>query len=311
MKQHLALTFALILAIFLIFTGCSFRTGDKSTGTNTITDSTNTPTTGSEFSIGAIGTISTEDNSVAKFPELNPEDPESLNVYRQLVKNRLTEKRYLLTEEEGYFLLSEGYSIEDFSISKRDSKYYFPMLFCFEGSVFLWQTSETGMVNTHVLQGNPSKFFGSHIGNLAYDYLDEQVLKTEFYQALTFSEANSKISIWEFGKVIDTVSLPDGSIYAGYSFFEGYIFRNGNDILTYGGYYAQFSETHSLRVIAHNVSFVIESDYAHNSDAWSVPLFLMTDGSIKAYVSWAGDSDVVDDPARLVDIQYEGGYPHR
>ncbi len=309
MKQHLALTFALILVIFLIFTGCSFRTGEESTGTiGTVTNSN--PTPGTEFSVGTIGTINiSDDDTSTLFPELNPDDPENLAVYRQLVKNRLTEKRYRLTEEEGYVLLAEGYSIEDFYITKRDSKYYFPMLFSYEGAVVLWTTSESGSVNASIIQGYPAKSFGGYIGNLAYDYLDEQILKVELYQAISYS--NSTISIWEFGKVIDTVSLPDGSIYAGYSFFEGYIFRNGNDILTYGGYYAQFSETNSLRVIAHNVSFVIESDYAHNSDAWSVPLFLMTDGSIKAYVSWAGDSDVVDDPARLVDIQYEGGYPHR
>lgn len=98
---------------------------------------------------------------------------------------------------------------------------------------------------------------------------------------------------YSFGDIIGRITVDSEAIYCGVSEMTGFIFRKDDTVFC-----VDFKLTEN-KPIAENVKFVISTSYAWNSDAWSQPLFLMNDGSIKAYVRWEEE---------LVEPQYEGGY---
>ena len=67
---------------------------------------------------------------------------------------------------------------------------------------------------------------------------------------------------------------------------------------------------YEVRVIAHDVEFVISADYeAHDPSEFSQPLFLMKDGTVKCYCTfYSKEGTPVDDEANLIDIRFEGGF---
>ena len=98
---------------------------------------------------------------------------------------------------------------------------------------------------------------------------------------------------YSFGDIIGRITIDSEAIYCGISEMTGFIFRKGDTV-----YSVDFDLTEQ-KTIATGVKFVIDTDYAHNSDGWSQPLFLMEDGSVKAYIRWEEE---------LVGPIYEGGY---
>lgn len=140
--------------------------------------------------------------------------------------------------------------------------------------------------------------------NIHGNFSDEEEIidSTESY-AITYSQ--SKVSLWDFGEKVSEVELPNVE-YTGYSYWEGYIFRHEGDV-----YSVKIDDNGNLtsEPIAHDVESVIVTDYKLTSDAWSQPLFLMQDGTIKAYCVWRGDQEAPrDDESHLVAPEYEGGY---
>ena len=145
------------------------------------------------------------------------------------------------------------------------------------------------------------------ISTSAHTALSDQIIKSSYDCTSTYSQSTGELKIWEYGKVVKTYKLPMNSIYCGYSEFEGYIFRESGNVYSAGGI-----SKYDVEPIAHGVKFVIQTDYKLGSDPWCQPLFLMNDGSVKAYCSWEGDG-APDNESRLVDIVkdgIEGAYGH-
>ena len=108
---------------------------------------------------------------------------------------------------------------------------------------------------------------------------------------------------YSMGKIFKEITLPDGAVYGGHSFWCGYLFRVENKLyaVNWDGFSQQYAQEETgLKLLCEGVQFIIEPNYRLNSDAWSQPLLLMEDGSIKAYVSWGEE--------HLQDPWYEGGY---
>ena len=120
---------------------------------------------------------------------------------------------------------------------------------------------------------------------------------------ITYNSESCIAQKWEFGKAVVSTQLPKGAAYCGYSAFEGFIFRSGSDV------YSLKDNDGKPTVIAHNVKYVIDTEYRCGSDPWSQPLFLMEDGTIKVYISWEGDMNApADDECHLVEPYHEGSY---
>ena len=109
---------------------------------------------------------------------------------------------------------------------------------------------------------------------------------------------------YELGEITHEVTLYKDAIYGGHSFWCGYLFRTGNEVyaINLDGYTQTLGDVEkeiSPVLIASGVKMILSPDYALTSDAWSQPLFLMEDGSVKAYCEWEDN---------LVAPYYEGGY---
>ena len=104
---------------------------------------------------------------------------------------------------------------------------------------------------------------------------------------------------YEKGKIAEEVTLPENAMYAGFG-HEGYLFRVGSDVYTVDldNWHTAADEV-KLEKIASGVKMVLSSDYKMTSDAFSQPLFLMEDGSVKVYCHWY---------TNLQNPFYEGGY---
>ena len=132
------------------------------------------------------------------------------------------------------------------------------------------------------------------------------VTSTENYQVL-FSSSEAAITVYQFGEPVETHDIPENSVYCGHSFFEGYIFRSGTDV-----YCISLFANQEAFCIAHDVQYVIDSEYFYSSDRWCQPIFLMTDGTLKVYISSTRIMEELkkdpDDPIFLYEPLTEGSY---
>ena len=80
----------------------------------------------------------------------------------------------------------------------------------------------------------------------------------------------------------------------------------GNDVYAIRNFQYN-AQNNSVHVIAHKVKEVIIADYYLNDEEYSNLLFLMEDGTIKAYSSLEGGGEL-DDESRLVPPEVEGGF---
>lgn len=142
------------------------------------------------------------------------------------------------------------------------------------------------------------------------------------YKNSTASKSNRKVRLGDFyllfyenpvlyevvimGNIQVQMFVPEGATYTGYSFWEGAIFRVGSDVYVVSNFQYK-AQNNGVHVIAHKVKEVIIADYYLNDEAYSNPLFLMEDGSIKAYSSLEGGGEL-DDESRLVTPEVEGGF---
>jgi len=147
-------------------------------------------------------------------------------------------------------------------------------------------------------------------------HLREKMKYIDSNERYSVAIEDDKIQLWEFGVKKAGAKLPENAHYVGYGYWEGYLFRSGNEV-----YSVQLKEKEKesedsgsipeivVERIAQGVEYVIAADYKLNSDAWEQPLFYMNDGTVKAYCDWAGEENSPrDDKSHLISIQYEGGY---
>jgi hypothetical protein len=171
-----------------------------------------------------------------------------------------------------------------------------------EEGIKVYTVLESGLVYT--------TFWG--LGNAHFQgdsETDEIIHSTQDY-ALVMNSAANTVSCWSFGNELCKHDLPHEAVYVGFSDWVGYLFRAGTDV--YALYdigtcnFDKGEDPCGIKLIAENVMYVIDADYYASSDAWSQPLFHMTDGTVKVYCDW------VEDPSNLESclsgIGYEGGY---
>jgi len=115
----------------------------------------------------------------------------------------------------------------------------------------------------------------------------------ESYRSYAYSLDNNLLTKYSFGEIVATSLIPDKSIYCGISEGNGFIFRNGDSVFCIS---LDLTET---KTVATGVKMVLDTNYQYSHDAWSQPLLLMENGSIKAYVQWEKE---------LKDPLYEGGF---
>lgn len=226
--------------------------------------------------------------------------------------NFVTEAEEAYLEANGYNIPGRGMQLDHYSNTYAElSTYYFPIMYKNEKSVQLWCMTEYGELRLEAIDGKLSDGFSSdYLGNVNYTTVgDEEIIRNFEDVSVVYDASSGKVSFWSLGEKLSEHNVPENSVYAGFSYWEGYIFRSGTDVYAVRDYGIYSNKERETLVIAHNVKFVIDADYAMGSDDWSQPLFLMTDGSIKGYCTWRGDKDApADDVSYLYEVPYEGSY---
>jgi len=254
------------------------------------------------------------DTNVAYIPEpFHMEEADLFELYLKLYSEKSEDENFISDEEElvynefGFNIRNyeDGYVVLYSEAYNESTNFYYPVVITDPkvDEVVIAYITENGSLATFNATQNRTEYYRNIHVPEGIEYID---YKTNF----TVVHSNEFVELWEFGKKTAEAKIPTESVYAGKSEWEGYIFRNGGDV-----YSVQVKQDESANPkitcdpIAHGVKEVIVSDYKLNSDAWSQPLFLMEDGSIKAYCDWHGDKDAPrDDACHLAPPQYEGGY---
>lgn len=298
-KTNLIKTTLLTAAFVFVCTGCA---GDKE-------ETPKNPDT----------TYVSNEIDISVFTEVETSS-ENISVYRDEVSKRLEslEKgKDFITDQEWAAISSEwdmsqnlyrhqSYFTTFDKLYEETSKYYYPVVFRDGNDLVMWYTSDSGSLLFKGVYGNWNS--SNYGGSTHCDYTTEFISSSsESEYALTYSQETGKMTFWKLGKEISNYSVPAGSVYCGFSDFEGYIFRSGTDVYALKAEGTQNSDG-KVVCIAHNVQYVIDADYYFGSDPWCQPLFLMKDGSIKAYIGWNGNQASPDDESHLSELQYEGSW---
>lgn len=315
MKKIFAAFMALMLVLSLVGCGNNATVGssdDEKGKTNiNITDENNDETK---------NIITLEDDKGVE-PEISklsfkntPSDSSALEKYRNEVSKRIEDEEFF-TEEEEKFFESQGYhKRNEMCYSKYDSLYdeiyiyVCPILYRnSSGGVEMLYTYSDGSLCRRSITGS---YVSDYLENVHYSLEDGEIINgTEGY-SIVYESKTGRVSVWSLGECVREYVVPEESVYTGLSAWAGYIFRSGTDVYAVKDWgLAGNSTDFGVNPIAHNVKEVILADYYLSSDEWSNPLFLMTDGTLKAYSEWRGDREApLDDESHLVDIYYEGGY---
>lgn len=238
----------------------------------------------------------------------------TLEEYQKEVHKRLKSGEEFLSEEECEFFEATGLKVrnsEEGYVSLYDemyhekSEFYYPILVSEGESTFLWYTSEYGDLYVSEFERSYDDTLelglSDWISSAHYECVEgQETMKEVTNWCLVYNETSGEIQRWNFGELIETHEVPEGSIYVGFSEWEGYLFRSGTDV------YALKEE--GVVVIAHEVEKVLVASYYHTHDCFSQPMLLMADGSVKVYVGWDGDQSKPDAIDHLQDPVHEGGY---
>ena len=161
-----------------------------------------------------------------------------------------------------------------------------------EEAVKLFKQDPYTTVEGYELEDNGwlSKKGEGSIGNIHTLGLSIPLLKT--YRSEAYALINGNLYKYSFGELVATKDVGD-AIYCGLSEGNGFIFKDGDTV------FAVSLDLRERCEIATGVKLVVDCDYAYNSDAWSQPLLLMKDNTLKVFVQWEDE---------LLDPIYEGGY---
>ncbi|MBR6504224.1 MAG: lipoprotein [Clostridia bacterium] len=166
------------------------------------------------------------------------------------------------------------FTIGDYTcwLSKNESRLYNPRLLE-DGSIIY--IDERGYLAVDGQFAAPNHYISPNKGQ------GEMILSSPTVAVFWDTSNNSVIEMSE-NKVTRSQVVPEGATYCGYSRWAGFIFKLGDEV------YAVFQDRaeEELKKIADGVKTVIATDFRLTSDAWSNPLFLMEDGSLKGYITW-------------------------
>lgn len=313
------LTLVLCLAIITTcFVGCSDNHEDLINNPGT--------TTGEESeTTGPADNSNNSETDAQSFTFLKlPAEGKEMEAYRAEVNRRLLEMNKddnadFVTEDEEKFLEIEGYNVPGRGMRAdmynktfgEFSTYYFPIVYQGEDTIQIWCMTDYGELRMEAVTG---ELYNGHTfdyaGNANYTTTgEEEIVRGAQDLAVVYDKDSGNVSFWSLGEKMSEHTVPEDSVYAGFSYWEGYIFRSGTDVYAVRDYGIYSNHESGVCVIAHNVKLVIDANYDMGSDDWAQPLFLMTDGSVKGYCSWMGDDAAsADDESFLYDIRYEGGY---
>lgn len=250
-------------------------------------------------------------------------DEEAIKAYRKAVRDHewtYWTYGYYLEKEEYDYLEKMGFEVCYFN-SKQIRKYerfegflrdlYYPIIFESENGIELWYTTNSGQVFAEALEGKLSNgYVHDGIGDANHTLSEtETSLRKCMEYDIVYDCTEGTVSVWELGVKIREHIVPKNSIYGGFSRNEGFIFRKGSDVYAVRDYGCGTDE-YEVRVIAHDVDFVIMSNYtADDPSEFSQPLFLMNDGTVKCYCTFYSDEGTPTDHVdNLIDIRFEGGF---
>ncbi len=283
----------------------------------TLLISTNVATASESYSTNGSSDVSNNEG----FLEF-PGDEKLIDLYRKEIHMRMNRSimgESFVTYEENKLLEDNGYDVieKENLVLKYNKRYgsierfYFPVLYKTSNGIEMWYVDYDGEVRVEAITGKLSSgYVWQKRGNVHYNSnKEDQVLISCTYYAITYDSSTGCISVWEMGCNIRKHYIPINSIFAGKSDNEGFIFRSDSDVYAvrdYGCYTHEFG----VRVIAHNVEFVISTDYeADDPDLYSQPLFLMKDGTVKCYCTFYSDEFATpDDEENLIDVRFENGF---
>ena len=201
--------------------------------------------------------------------------------------------------DEGYAAFMTGYEC--------------PVLFNTGDVKQLWYTDDSGSLCIVTLRRDDwrSVKYTFTDYNVHCDMADgERLINSNAYFAVTYNDQTGSVKVWLYGLLIREHEVPVESIYAGLSTNEGYIFRSGTDVYAVRDYGCFNDGGWKTRRIAQDVKLVIETDYSMGWAECSQPLFLMTDGTVKAFCSGISvdGTDGIIDINDLYEINVDGGY---
>ena len=307
--------FILLIILSFILVGCKANTSTVASEaiTSTTMEVSSTPETIEVSEVQEstkIVDVTESSIDLSIFPEVKP-DAKNIDVYRNDITKRangLYEDQFL-SEAESNVLRDSDYYVSPHGvwISNTDevfaevSVYYYPVVYKYGKSLVLWYTSERGELYFSTIYGTDG-MFSNYGGNIHFDEsTDDEIIGMYESFALTYNSTEGQVNQWQCGKITSHYTVPIGSMYCGNSQREGFLFRSGTDV-------------YSLNVgseaicIARGVKYVLDANYAYNSDASFQPLFLMESGEILAYVGFNSLGEEPDDPRHLLPPQTEGGY---
>ena len=147
----------------------------------------------------------------------------------------------------------------------------------------------TGCQSNNFASSFPDKINWKDFETLTVD-IDEQYI------------AQGRVVYWnqKTGEVLEEINdsltrcikLPLGAKYAGYSLWAGYLFQFGTTV--YSVY--QDNAKEDVVLVSDSVINIVDCNTYLTSDAFSNPIFLMTNGTLKGYITW--EKELVDYPVK-------------
>lgn len=250
-----------------------------------------------------------------------PSDELAIETYCKEIKKRHQleiETGSFLKNDEVKFLKSKGFNIlvpgKIVQMYEKSyggvASYEFPVIYQGSNGIELWYTNSNGELWVKAISGRlADNLTWRNYGNIHYPESEDEILASNWYYSILYNSQSGEVSIWIYGTLIRKHQIPKNSIYAGKSDNEGYIFRNGTDVYAVRDF-GSFTEEYGVYLIAHDVKFVIVTDYkGDGTEDLSQPLFFMNNGTIKCYCTWYNDEVVpIDDESNLIDVRFEGGF---
>lgn len=140
---------------------------------------------------------------------------------------------------------------------------------------------------------------------------DQIIIHNYLEATYTYEEKTGRVQRWHKGILEDNWSVPKDSKYCGFSDMTGYLFRDVEDniySLTVNSCFSTILDQDRVIKIAENVDMVLVANYWYSEEQYGVPLLLMNNGCVRAYVNTEADLDKADNLTYLVAPIYEGGY---
>lgn len=309
---------SLIIILSITLTALCGCGNSNNNNTNTNKDNNNYSASNNSGTEGNSSDGDNEKIDISRFREVKT-SYENIDIYLQEIISRnekLKENEKFITEDE-WKVISKSESITDFKVNNNyyfstldnnyeiTNKYHYPVVFRDGNSLVLWYSTMSGILLFRELYGDGN--IGLKKGGELHCIEGETIILTKTDYKVTYSQETGEVKLWQFGKALDCIEIPSNSVYCGFSEdLHGFIFKNGSDVYNLKTI-DNYNLDDSIVCIAHNVKYVIDVEYKYDSEYSSQPLFLMLDGSIKAYARYRDSLDP-DSSMCLRDLKHEGSY---